>query len=445
MSETYEQFSEWYSKFITKHGGYQPCFLKQWWNECNISHDNLRKILGGVRKEVDISLEAGQNKIPIEELKQVTDKLIQTVPEFFRNTGWTEETLRLPIIQDGTHNAHKVSKTLTASLNGLKKGTPQHQAMQEFINTLGTLWARHRTNKIDFHVNMSTSPRAFVLLGHYDADADSCFRQNSERTNNKYMLAQTHDSFVLLLTRKNHKDIDRTVARLFGIFDPDKNVFHFSNYYAMPGINEGDVIHTISTFLELITGHKYESIEESLVTFDKSIYHNPYGRWSFRRNNSEPTAYRVIVNQNGVSSFTCFKCGYRDSYSDRYRIVDDSICCSECTSKANSCDLTGQKTYKELIQYCDNNGNIYMVHPDVAKEFKSCPNCECKCYDTKEENGIVFCLNCADEFNTCDMCGRIHIDSDLTDIGDSVVCNACIRSGNLPIDEILNIESFYAQ
>lgn len=439
MEDNYQDFENWFNVFYARHGGSKPGNLKRWFNEVEKSHQDIRGFLGGVKKQSFFKLNSQQKPLSKEEAIPIIREILSLVPSYLECYGYSEDIFLLPTIKQGTHSEFKVPKHIRYyATNHIKIPFNDIKRLDKALSSLGELWSRARTSNIELETTISTSARAFSLLGHYGPDTDSCFRNGSDKTLDKFCLGQTKNTFVLTIAKKNEKDVYKNVARCFGFSDPHFGVLNFSNYYASSKFLEGDGIETIRMVLnDLWKTTDYDFIEDrSLID---GVYHNPYGRWSFIKKNHYPN-YTLNANINMLKHFICVRCDKDQGAERGWQEVDDEYICNRCANSAKICEISGKFTFKTLIEVLVNK-KIFNAHPDIANQYRKCNYCQTPTDILLTDDQI--CVDCYDtNYTNCDNCLKdIKIDEIIScDFED--ICVNCVNEGHLPYDdEIIDVIS----
>lgn len=441
--DSYSDFEGWFvNTFIRRNEGWKPRNLKLWHSKVESSHQEIRGFLGGVRRERRYKLASQQGKLPIGMREYYTKEINAVVPNYFTNSGYTPEILDLPTMTIGTHRAVRVAKTIRGQAEQILAGygltdndyRTKLKQLDKILSDLGSEWARARTSETEIEVNFSTSPRAFSLLGHLGPDSDSCWRQTSDKTWQKYTLGQSKNTFVVIISKPDAKNKWKTVARCFGFAQKPFNIINLCNYYFAPGFAEGDGLAAIRMFIEDLWQDSCEFHEDKIAIHGKplSVYQNPYGNWSFSKGKGSRIDDIQILrpDENNIRIFECPKCARIYKTDEDWYEVDEQFVCVRCVNAASRCELTGRYTFKPLVEYNDREGNVLMIHPDEAAKKQTC----CKCnnvFDAVEKvDDTNVCKSCLEIFYTeCDGCGKMASDMDVNDDGDLCLCPECMEKG----------------
>jgi hypothetical protein len=405
--DNFEQFNQWLNNFSRRNGGYFPTDIKRWWEKVESTHTGIRDWLGGVRRQEIFNLKSQQNPLTKEEVAPVIKQIQEIVPDYLKYYGLTDDVFSMPTIQQGSHNAFKVSKHCRSFAEiQLRYDTAKASKIKQLdkiLSQLGELWARNRSSDIELEITVSTSPRSFVLLGHYGPDQDSCFRNGSDKTPDKFCVGQTENSFVLTIGKhKAKKEGFTNVMRCFGVTAKNHTIINLCNTYISAGTLEGDVLETIRLFLEKQWGDAVELHEDKVTIQDSerdpnlAVFHNPYGRWSLSKGKGSIIPSQVItINTNRIKILKCHNCSYM-GYPEEigWEEVDNFDTCPSCQKNVHKCDISGKLTFKELVAIVGKGGKFQEVHPDYAKTINKCEVCCTPHIETTEVDGKKLCLDC---------------------------------------------------
>lgn len=433
-SDDNTKFLTWFGDFIGRHEGFKPSNVSRWFDRVEKSHTSLRALLGGTRFEKKIKIKSQQGSLNPEDVYDEVNVINQLLPGFLNYHGYDASVLLTPNINQGSHSSTRIAKTIQTyaakQVKDRRLTTNGLQEIETMLSKLGEKWGKARTSDIELDVTITTSAKAFALLGHYGPDIDSCFRQGSERPIQKYVLGQTDNSFVCLISQHDKvKNKDRVVSRSFGFFTDELKIAHFCNYYFRPGFAEGDGIAAITSVMNSLWKDAVEFHENKMVIHGSpdSIYHNPYGKWSFSKGkNTNVNTTIVYPNENFIRFFLCLVCG-REARADTYwGEIDGNFVCEICVDRAPRCELTGKRTFKMLQQVLDQDGYLILVHPEEAAKLSKCIICE----KTTVENGLHkigryenVCSSCMEtSFSQCEVCGDLVPDEEI--VHDDI-CSEC--------------------
>jgi hypothetical protein len=316
--------------------------------------------------------------------------------------------------------------------------------LDKALSGLGAVWARSKTSDSELDVTLSTSPRGFALLGHYGPDQDSCFRQGSDKTQHKYILGQSKNTFIITISKFNPKKNKFTnVARCMGFANNSFNTFNLANYYFSHGFSEGDGLEAIRLFFEDIW-KKESTLIEGKVHIE-TIFHNKYGNWTFVKGKESTEIGRQVLNTDimNILLFNCPKCGYESGSGNNWNEVDDILVCHRCCSKANKCDISGELTFSTLVPLVDKSGGMKFISPKVADKYLKCDGCKMHAEELDDVgNNNKLCSDCLENgYTQCDECETLVPDTQIIEFDDSDICLFCVRKGNIPLvewSEVLN-------
>jgi hypothetical protein len=441
--DSFEKFSPWFDKFLKRNGGWSPHNIKRWFDAVDKQHEGLRRLIGGVRKEGVLNLKSQQTPLNMRDAEPVINRILQILPDYLASYSFTKEAFLYPTIQQGTHSGFRLTKHVKTYADMQAKNGVINKAtikdLEGLLSSLGALWNKARTSDIELESTFSTSAKGFALLGHYGPDQDSCFRNGSDKTADKFVLGQSKDTFVISISKFNtEKDKWTNVARCFGFTSPDYRVFNICNPYMTPGFMEGDAIEAFRQTIQNIVGEECELHDDQIIIYDRVVYHNPYGRWSFTKGKgsrlTEPQVLSADINL--IKAFSCPHCLGNARSDVGWEEIDNVYVCPSCVRRAQVCGLSGRKTFSELVEALDKNNRLVYVHHEVALEMIRCDGCRIPHLQTTTLNSTNLCSECVDATcSVCDGCDKLINDSDISDFGTRDYCNTCLEAGLLPFEE----------
>jgi hypothetical protein len=196
-------------------------------------------------------------------------------------------------------------------------------------------------------------------LGYYGPDSDSCWKAIQPGAS-KVAVAEYNNTFILIISDATTKKI---IGRCWGFASPEFDVFNISNYYFVQNLKEANVIEAFRAFFAAIWDVESSVVNwfENMVYADNTIFHNPYGRWSF-------SVRREIGPQMlSPDAGTCVKCRKKSkSYRD-INIIEGYIVCSDCVGLLPKCDLTGP-TFHALCDVVDASGKKIRIKASLTQE-----------------------------------------------------------------------------
>lgn len=446
--DSYNEFAEWSARFKTHHQGFFPFDLQRWWKECEKNHADVRNFLGGIRREAVYKLKSQQNAINKKEAQPIIDGLLKLCPNYLVDYGYTDDIFLIPYIQQGTHQAFKTGKHFKTYAEMRVSG----DALKEIDNLLaklGELWARARVSDTELEITLSTSPKSFMLMGHYGPDSDSCFRNGSDKTDDKFVVGQTKNTFTISISKARPGKKNINVARCFGFFNDNFTIANLCNYYNSPGFLEGDGLEVIRLLLQELWKDQVEFHEGKVnILYGKpyhrqlGIYHNPYGNWSFSKGKGSLIGTEQIVpNVHLIKTFICPHCENNQAGrvlqpGQGWSEVDDLYVCSRCVKSASVCEISGQKTLKPLVEVLNADNKMVMAHPKVAAEMKKCDQCKVPHQVSVEIDGKEICFECLEvSYTECEHCNEMVHDKELSHLGNLDTCKKCVALGAMPMDE----------
>lgn len=428
--KTFAEFNEWIENdFHKRNGGFLPKKLDKWYNEVDKSHAGLRKFLGDHLIQRKYYLKSQQKSISIESAKDIIDTILNLLPDYLTTYNFDRTVFELPVIPQGNHSAIRLGKHLTNyAANYYSRTSPQARDIDKALSTLGDLWAKNRTSEGELEVSISTTHKGFILLGHYGPDPDSCWRQGSDKTKDKYCLAQTLNTFVITIGKLNtKKNKYKNVARCIGFTNNNFTAFNLANYYFAPGFAEGDGLDVIKNLIEDLVKKPVEFIEGK--TSIVGAFHNPYGNWTFTTDKNIPVQ-SLVANLHMISRFNCPKCNVDFKSEDSWMDVDDEYVCYRCLDGANRCEVSDELTFKRLVSAIDDSGFEIMIHPKLLEKYHTCDKCSrphISSYQVEDEK--IICNSCFETYySQCEGCDKLTLDEDLSFYIEKDLCPECINN-----------------
>lgn len=441
QDEDFEKFQRWFvADFMGRNGGFCPTDLLRWHTKVSKAHASLRHKMKCVKAQALIKLTSGQ-KIPSEQvIKPIADKIQKLIPEYLTHYSFEPNIFQNPLIPSINHGTHKTVKLTKHIANFTLEnfGANKTREVDKHLSELGNIWSKYKTSDTELEITFSTTAKGFSLLGHYGPDKDSCFRQQSDKTTDKFTLGQTKDTFIITIAKfDKDKNKYKNVARCFGFANNNFQAFNLCNYYFKNTFREGDALESIKFFLEQLFDIKL-TLHSKLIKITDGVYHNPYGNWSFLTENYAGGSQVLRPDQFGITLFKCERCRTVSSNYIHWCNIDDLLVCQDCIGKASVCGLTAKRTFKNLVKVTIKNGLEINIHPDyVDSNFDKCKDC-------KEYHEVLFshqgvqniCQDCLDSlYVECDSCRKIFNEDCINEVFGVEICDDCWYNGNFDFTE----------
>jgi hypothetical protein len=403
VKENYEKFVKWMTEFDLKHpDGYLP--EKDWFDRVQESHIDIRRFLGGLKKKETIKINAAQGAADKVSCDPIIDKIINLLPAKEQSLDQdysgniTRDSLLYPTISYGSHNAIGTGKFLL----GLLDYNADKIKLNNLVAQLGQKWAQAKTESTELEVMLTTRSKAFALLGHYGPDGDSCFRQSYENDRHKYILAQSKNTYVVLI-----KQNDDVVSRMWGFTSQDFKTFNTCNFYYKSKIQEGTIIEAMKQFMANIIGTDKLNHSFDNIGVNNGLYHNGYGNWTFTASN--PVQHQTLdANTCGIAQ-ACYCPGCDEQYDDDredWAQIDGMLCCLSCQDSSYYCDYTGELTFSQIISVRDKHNVLINTSMDIIHQyFIKCEHCNK--YIERNIEGKAYPHTCADGLISKETIGEV--------------------------------------
>ena len=206
-----------------------------WSKKVYEKHKGLRKILGGIGKVIKISehkpitlYRTGQYRDLISFLK---DHNIYS--SYLQDYDLDSKVFQQECIPSGA----KLSRHLLKYVKTYTHTNEAHiKQLQEYLSALGEAKKRSKVDKNSWYCHFTTSPQAFMLLGHYPTDHGSCFRFGRCAGTDKMRIALMPTSFVLLISKHElsgygESEKNKIVGRCWGYFNSTFTKCTITNKY----------------------------------------------------------------------------------------------------------------------------------------------------------------------------------------------------------------------
>lgn len=338
--EKEEVFVRWVEDFVRRSDGILP--ERNWLQRVDKAHQKIRKQIGDVRCIVDIKLDknSGCTNVP----KRLLNELEGFVGTIVGKEGLNKAKIDFSILNDVTtvDNHKREVRTSRFIRRQLEKVVKDHISTVKKNGSASPLTFSHIMSTIDrrlsdiassqliadpgdeYRMIFTTSAKAFLLLGHYGPDNDSCFRNKRDNEHNKFTLGLCQDSAVIILQLKKKGDKSfSNISRYWAFLSQDhKSAIAVCNGYHSGRMNNNNSRTLLKLGLSKVMNTKVEHIgvrepdsrdDESCVVVEAEVYHNYKSPdFIFYDNQEESVEDGVVLLEPKGEFFdivSCRKCG----------------------------------------------------------------------------------------------------------------------------------------
>jgi transposase-like protein len=447
-----EEFNTWYDSFIKQTGGLKvPPY---WFEQVEKQHVSLRDKLDGLRKSFKVELDTTEAQCKFADIAKEGREIYTLIPNYFSHYGYSLAILQQATLTVGSEVGMKVSKHISTWMDRSSVDKDVKEQVCILISKLGNIWSKSRSKKDELYVTVSTTPKAFALIGHYGPDNGSCFRQCAQNQLHKYRLGAFLNSCVILVSRQpiEEKIAPPTVITRFWAAANDKvNIISVCNAYISADYpSHGNIYIAVEKAISELCGAEIAKIPNAVSISGQATYLNG-GHFVLHDKSLKSVGRQdlAISTERLEEVIKCPLCGIT-SIRDKSKIIDGNHACYECAAKAKYCEYSKQYTVKPMIPAIDEKGNkIEVCKTALDQKFF-------KCMMTKEyhhmdnhalfkggfvsllwlkANGMIKCPYC----DLYDYPKEFKINKDVFE--DKKVCSQCqYISKNVELDDIWDFE-----
>jgi hypothetical protein len=293
--EDFAAFDKWWKKYqqsplcdadYIPEGG-----VESWFSEVQSSHKAIRELIGGIYYDENIQCETYQKSATTKRAQSLIKQICGLVNidnggdyEIYDNV--TDDYIQSDdLLFPSMPNGMRTGKWLAAKAKALKLDAYRIETLNDLTGKLGQEWALSKTKKQEVNCRLTTAASAFLKLGDYGPDRDSCYAGCQSYC---WTLAMADNSFVLLLRDKSLEDKEenehqKNLARMWGFYNEDDETLNLCNYYNGDDVNRGNTFDICKTLAENILGCKVECHENQIHIAASIAYHNIHGtvNWTF--------------------------------------------------------------------------------------------------------------------------------------------------------------------
>lgn len=302
LREDFEEFENWFEEEIVpaRWDGYQPDNLERFFESSQDCHLALRRRLGGINRVINHELQAMQKKVSAHVIKPIYDELSQHISLEFNKAGM-KVSLDDMCHPYGGPKGMKITKFIAQQKEKERFLGPEgHKKVGQLMEKLGQKWADARTEKKTVYSNLDTSTKAFLSLARYNVDDVSCWKQGGPHEQDKFKLAETDNTFVLIIRKDEHfsynQEYQGTVcARMWGFHRPLNKTVNFCNLYVGDQFLRGNALEICrqqSAHLLKADLDDVKFIDDALEV--KRVYHNEDAQnWTFYVGDEVPQTQKI--------------------------------------------------------------------------------------------------------------------------------------------------------
>ncbi len=376
-----EKFLEW---FEVQHNGSYFDNIRSWFNRTERNHKQLREFLGGVTKTIKSDIVETNVAADFDEVEKPSCTIYTNIPKFFDNNGLSWPSMAKPVfILEGQKRPTKWTKAISQYMVKNKVSQDVQNIVNKQLSILGEVWSKYQSRKLTLYFTLTTHPKAFVSIGHYgNVDNRSCFKLAGVNEIHKFMIGQTKNSFVGLVSSKpidfeeQYSFGSDVLTRFWGIADPSfKAMYTFNNYPKTPKY-EGSVLKCILEGFSNVLGDAAELRENGKVR-PYGVYFNDesdkaYHASDFVWPNEEPI--KIQIDSDHLEVYRkCVKCHARATKEKTVDQIEFGHYCQECIKRYSwKCGLTGELTVTEPNQVWIND---VVVNVGYYAYIKHCERC----------------------------------------------------------------------
>jgi hypothetical protein len=259
-----DEFISWHKEFVVKHSkaytgksygveaSYSPN-VKEWVERVDKSHIKLRDKIGGVTKTYAVCT-SDAPQAPLSTVESAMCPISKIIPDYYAEYSLSYVDFRTPQLNKLKNRSG--SKHILQYARRIKTPEDQLKELERAVERLGQIWAQYKTREERLYITLSTDPKAFSLLGRYQIDRSSCFRQGDFNSDKKYTLGAHENTFVALFHKKPEYKLEEDsgdfVARSMGMVTGDNlNIVNIFNHYPYnPTINAQGMLEVSKSLLE---------------------------------------------------------------------------------------------------------------------------------------------------------------------------------------------------
>ena len=391
-----KELSKWYNSFNTY------CTSKiyledNYFNKCLENHKEINKILGNEIYERKIEIDSStDSSLIIPYIESSYAQLQCLISEYFYKYNLRIDSFLTPGYINPNNN--KVISWGKHIHGYLKKNEYSEDFINQVNNVVSNFFQKlegSKKNKITLYVYLITKPQAFCQIGIYGPDNSSCFRYNAINEVHKYIIGQTKNSFVGLIS-KVPINIDtyflekkEILCRFFGVLQNinDNNIFDVFNIYKN-SLTEATVTEVLKETFSNIFKSEISIIKNRFMI--KGIFQNKNENFSIIKKDSNFEGHFIEMDKDGLNNLTkcvhCYKC------DDKVKQLENTFYCMKCINsyygvncpvcefsnnysksglnEARDCQnkkiMISQHTIDFFFRLCSKTG-LYYRHEDLIK------------------------------------------------------------------------------
>lgn len=285
-----KHFYKWFQNFREKHGGFKPDNVERWFKALEASKKKIRKFLDAETVTVEVDLVPGFDmETSKPEFNECLRQIENILPDYLNDYSLKPEDLVSDKIGKVKTNKH----IMTYAKKKLKSYDYDYykSILPKICSNLAAIKEKYSISKPEkVFITMSTKPEHFLSLGLLDCDKVSCFAPHKANDFNKFNLAISPNTYVILISSKP-VDVDNILeeganikARCWGFASSDMEVFNFCNMYNNDPARYGKPLEmqAIIKLMEHLLKVDKVHFKDDIIRFSSTnLYLNPHPKWSF--------------------------------------------------------------------------------------------------------------------------------------------------------------------
>lgn len=224
INENYDEYNKWFKDFYAP---YKYTFKgnKRWFDRTQTAHKKLRDAFGSTKLEMkNIQWQGNKSN----RIADAIDTYASYSKILAANKCAIHKMFMDGMVLDKYQREQKPARFILNNLVNKDTTETETNYIRDFTSYVGSILKQYE--KTNIKIELSTETKDFVNLGHYGFD-ETCYRQQGAYASSKYYLAQSYNTFVLLV--KDEKE--NAMARAWGIVNFTDKSIYIDNGYSQSG------------------------------------------------------------------------------------------------------------------------------------------------------------------------------------------------------------------
>lgn len=210
---------------------YYPDNMSEWYDFVEEAQANLRKKLGGPKKQIKVIIDEDSCLDNYEGCKHYINSVVSILPDYLKTYKLQPRDLAKPNLK--AHKNIRTTKHILGYAERINLSADNTVRLKGYVDLLGNMMKGGKLIPGAFDCLITTEQQAFSFIGRYDINNNSCFGQGKFNSDKKYAFATVPNAFVVLVRRHSEEGFTPEsrplIMRCMGVITEMGQVVNFLN------------------------------------------------------------------------------------------------------------------------------------------------------------------------------------------------------------------------